>query len=657
MTFSIATRLWIPVVVMAAMTLVMSLGAASRTRALLAVAQTTQEKQQQRFELALRWRGLTEANASRVQGGLAAGDNSVADALKADIARTTETISGIQKQLEALAEDEADKAAMTRIAERRQAYIAARNEASKLKTAGQVDAARAALSQKVVPAIEQYLTAQQDFIKLQQDKSSALREAAGAERMRTVWGVAGVMSLIVGLLALATLYFVRTISSPLKQLVGQAERIGQGDLSDDGVQPRGDEIGDVQRALAQMKASLRGVIREFRTSVDSMQTASLEIATGNTDLSHRTEQTASNLQQAASSLSQLTGTVTQSADSARTANQLAGTAAEVARRGGAAVGEVVGTMNEIDASAKRINDIIGVIDGIAFQTNILALNAAVEAARAGEQGRGFAVVASEVRALAQRSAEAAKEIKSLIGDSVTKVETGSQQVRDAGATMNEIVASVQRVSDIISEISASTVEQSQGIGSVNGSVAQLDQMTQQNAALVEQSAAAAESLSDQASKLTALVARFRLDEGSTPAGIGLAASSGTPASMTATATRAAATSASSGSASRFSSASKASTSPMRPSTTRASTAPVKAASRPVAKAGATAAKPMSSAKPAASRATSGLGASGLKAKATSAPRPSMSTDAAAPSTSSASSSSASKVPSASSAPGDDWETF
>ncbi len=509
MKMSIATRLWIPVIVMATMTVLMSTGAAVRTRALLAASQVTQEKQQQRFELALRWRGLTEANASRVQGGLAANDMAVTEAMKADIARTTETITEVQKQLEALADDDADKAAMATVAERRKAYIAVRNEAMKLKSDGQVEASHAALKQKVVPAIEQYLEAQQAFVKLQQAKATALREAAGAERMRTVWGVAAVMSVIVLLLAVATAYFVRTISTPLKQLVVQAGRIGDGDLSDQTQQVREDEIGEVQQALAQMTASLRTMMMGFRGSVEAMQTASAEIASGNADLSHRTEQTASNLQQAASSLAQLTGTVQQSADSARTANQLAGSAAEVAQRGGAVVGQVVGTMGAIDASAKKINDIIGVIDSIAFQTNILALNAAVEAARAGEQGRGFAVVASEVRALAQRSAGAAREIKSLIGDSVSKVEAGSQLVREAGETMQEIVASVQRVSDIISEISASTVEQSQGIGSVNGAVAQLDQMTQQNAALVEESAAAAESVNEQARKLTQLVAHFR----------------------------------------------------------------------------------------------------------------------------------------------------
>ena len=267
-------------------------------------------------------------------------------------------------------------------------------------------------------------------------------------------------------------------------------------------------------AALSLKAALErlnAAMRDVQSSVSNIQTASTEIASGNQDLSGRTEQTASSLQQAASSMTQLTGTVRQSADSARQANQLAVTAAEVARRGGTVVSNVVTTMTDIDASSRKIADIIGVIDGIAFQTNILALNAAVEAARAGEQGRGFAVVASEVRNLAQRSAEAAKEIKGLIGASVEKVASGARLVEDAGTTMNEIVSSVQRVSDIIGEISTSASEQSDGIGQVSQSVGQLDQMTQQNAALVEQSAAAAESLKEQASRLTQVLAGFRLN--------------------------------------------------------------------------------------------------------------------------------------------------
>jgi methyl-accepting chemotaxis protein len=268
--------------------------------------------------------------------------------------------------------------------------------------------------------------------------------------------------------------------------------------------------GSLIEGLGRMVAAMRETVAQVHHSSDSISTASAEIATGNHDLSVRTEETASQLQQAASSMVQLTGTVNQSAESARQANQLAASAAEVAQRGGHVISDVVTTMEQINDSSKKIADIIGVIDGIAFQTNILALNAAVEAARAGEQGRGFAVVASEVRSLAQRSAGAAKEIKGLIGSSVERVEEGSRLVGNAGSTMREIVASVQRVSDIINEITAASSEQSDGIVQINKAVAQLDQMTQQNAALVEQSAAAAESLKDQAASLSQAVSTFKM---------------------------------------------------------------------------------------------------------------------------------------------------
>ncbi|MBV8379190.1 MAG: cache domain-containing protein [Paucibacter sp.] len=262
--------------------------------------------------------------------------------------------------------------------------------------------------------------------------------------------------------------------------------------------------------LSRMVRSLRGTIGEVRQVTENINTASSEIATGNMDLSQRTEEMASSLQRTAAALEQITGHVRQTADAAATAAQLAGSAAEVAQRGGRVVEGVVTTMGEINASSQRIADIIGTIDGIAFQTNILALNAAVEAARAGEQGRGFAVVAGEVRALAQRSAEAAKEIKVLIGDSVEKVGAGSRLVGDAGSTMQEILANVQRLTDIVGEISAAAREQSGGVEDVNTSMAQLDQVTQQNAALVEQSAAAAESLKEQARRLSEVVGGFRL---------------------------------------------------------------------------------------------------------------------------------------------------
>ena len=322
---------------------------------------------------------------------------------------------------------------------------------------------------------------------------------------------------------------LRSICGPLDQAVAVATRIASGDLGSRIVVEGRDEPARLVRALADMQAALRSLVGQVRESSESIEVASSEVASGNTDLSQRTELAASHLQRTASSMDSLTDTVRQSNDSAHTANQLASSAAAVAARGGAVVSQVVSTMEDINASSRKIADIIGVIDGIAFQTNILALNAAVEAARAGEQGRGFAVVAGEVRSLAQRSAEAAKEIKSLIGASVERVESGSRLVHDAGTTMTEIVASVQRVTDIIGEISAASTEQSQGIVEVKGAIGEVDQMTQQNAALVEQSAAAAESLKEQAIKLAAVVSTFRLAEGDDGARAGVARFAAPPA--------------------------------------------------------------------------------------------------------------------------------
>ncbi|MGA0611513.1 methyl-accepting chemotaxis protein [Caldimonas sp. KR1-144] len=341
-------------------------------------------------------------------------------------------------------------------------------------------------------------------------------EVSDGEAMRTHWATLVPFWLLLGAASLGLgfgLFWMmrRSVARPLLELQGAVQAVAEGDLTRRFESQQRDEIGDLIRGVESMRQRLTQTIGQVRQSVDSISTASTEIATGNQDLSARTEQTASNLQQTASSMEQLTGTVKQTADSARTANQLASSATASAAKGGEVVAQVVATMDEINASSKKIADIIGVIDGIAFQTNILALNAAVEAARAGEQGRGFAVVAGEVRNLAQRSAQAAKEIKTLIGASVEKVDSGAKLVQDAGGAMNEIVASVRRVSDIIGEITAAAAEQSDGIGQVNSAVTNLDQMTQQNAALVEQSAAAAESLKEQAQRLQQAVAVFRLD--------------------------------------------------------------------------------------------------------------------------------------------------
>ncbi|MCW5654778.1 methyl-accepting chemotaxis protein [Hydrogenophaga sp.] len=317
----------------------------------------------------------------------------------------------------------------------------------------------------------------------------------------------------------STLLNMQSICRPVEQARGLASAIAAGDLTQPVRAEGRDELSTLMRALGDMQASLAGIVGQVRNATDSIGTASSQIASGNQDLSARTEQAASSLQETASSMEQLTSTVRQSADAARQASQMASVNAEVAARGGQVVGQVVTTMEEINRSSQKIGDIIGVIDGIAFQTNILALNAAVEAARAGEQGRGFAVVAGEVRSLAQRSAQAAKEIKGLIEVSVGKVEDGTRLVAQAGSTIGEIVVNAEKVSAFIADITTAATEQSQGIGQVNTAVSHLDQMTQQNAALVEESAAAADSLKDQALRLSDVVRVFRLAHGSgaTPA--------------------------------------------------------------------------------------------------------------------------------------------
>ena len=338
----------------------------------------------------------------------------------------------------------------------------------------------------------------------------------GAARAKSMYRMANLIMLGLGGIAIAlgsVIAFIttRAIVKPLGFAVKTAQAVSAGDLTTPIEVRSKDEIGQLMGALKHMNDSLNNIVTEVRRGTDSITTASAEIASGNLDLSSRTEQQAGALEETASSMEELTSTVKQNADNARQANVLAGSASQVAVKGGQVVSQVVDTMGLINASARKIVDIIGVIDGIAFQTNILALNAAVEAARAGEQGRGFAVVATEVRNLAQRSAAAAKEIKVLIGDSVAAVETGSKLVDEAGATMEDIVASVARVTDIMSEISAASHEQEAGIEQINQAIGEMDSVTQQNAALVEEAAAAAGSLREQAGHLAQAVAIFKLE--------------------------------------------------------------------------------------------------------------------------------------------------
>ena len=386
-----------------------------------------------------------------------------------------------------------------------------------------IDAAQAQFTQalaqpeQIEPALKAYAEALREFSAMQPRAATALRHQFGEARRGTVL-IAGVMGVVVlSTMALGAALLIRSIRRPLNTAVEAAAQMAAGNLRVHVSSQASDEIGQLLNSLGTLSSSLNHLVGDVRHTTDSIFTASSEIAVGNQDLSNRTETTAYNLQRAASSMARLNGSVQQSAEAARQANAMAGSAYSVAESGGTSVAQVVSTMHEIHGSSRQIVDIIGVIDGIAFQTNILALNAAVEAARAGEQGRGFAVVASEVRALAGRSAEAAKEIKSLIGSSVANVEHGSRLVDGAGQTMQEVVSAVQRVSGIIADITASSAEQSQDMHEVNEAVGELEQMTQQNAALVEQSAAAAASLREQAALLDQLVGRFTLPNASATA--------------------------------------------------------------------------------------------------------------------------------------------
>ncbi len=453
----------------------------------------------------------TRANAQRTMELFFTTDRDRLARLHERIAANKETVTAALATLDRLVYTSEGREMLAAVKQERAIYVASFSKVDKLLLDGERDAAVQLLTRETLPAIDTlqaHVKALADYQSKLVEQSGATieHEIASARTMLFGVGLAGLM-----FAAAFAWWLTRSITDPINEAVKIAETVAAGDLTSCIEASRGDETGQLLRALMAMNKSLVSVVGTVRRSSDNIATGSGQIATGNLDLSQRTEEQAANLQQTAASMEQLTGTVKSNADSARAAAQLAISASDVALRGGVVVAQVVSTMEQITSSSKKIGDIIGVIDGIAFQTNILALNAAVEAARAGDQGRGFAVVATEVRSLAQRSAAAAKQIKTLIDDGVAKVEIGSKQVRDAGHTMDDIVVHVKRVNDLISEISAATLEQSTGITQVGDAVAQLDQVTQQNAALVEQSAAAAESLRCQASELVEAVAVFRLD--------------------------------------------------------------------------------------------------------------------------------------------------
>jgi len=402
------------------------------------------------------------------------------------------------------------KAGIAKLNEARGAYRIERDKIIKSLKAGDVAAATTGLLVDLPPKQAAYMAAVDDLINLGDKLMAMASEQAEAEAESARTQVIVLVLVALGLAGFLSWWLIRSVTAPLNEAVRVASGVAAGDLAMNIASGGQNETGRLLSALHEMQARLSAIVREVREGAESVATASAQISSGNNDLSARTEQQASALEETAASMEELGSTVRGNADNAQQANQLALAASNVAVKGGEAVGQVVETMREISDSSKKISDIIGVIDGIAFQTNILALNAAVEAARAGEQGRGFAVVASEVRTLAGRSAEAAKEIKALIGASVERVELGSSQVDSAGATIKEVVASIRRVTDIMGEISAASREQSSGVAQVGEAVTQMDRATQENAALVEESAAAAESLKTQAQQLVQAVAVFKL---------------------------------------------------------------------------------------------------------------------------------------------------
>ena len=476
-----------------------------------------------RITEAVKWRGLIAANVERTLALAASMDPAIAETFtdrnKAGIAES----SAMQKAILEHATSEEDKKALALVGDRRAVVLSIVKQLDELKKLSDVAGMRKMIDEQFQPAIAGYVGALDGFVKAQEHARDLAKEQAQAQALRAEMMSYAAMGGVVLVSLWLVFILIRSIIEPLNQTVAITRNIAEGDLTQTIETRRNDEFGLLMRTVDEMNSRLRDLVGRVRTGSESVATASAEIAQGNQDLSARTESQASALEETAASMEELSSTVKQNADNARQANQLAQSASTVAVKGGQVVTQVVDTMKGINDSSRKIADIINVIDGIAFQTNILALNAAVEAARAGEQGRGFAVVAGEVRNLASRSAEAAKEIKQLISDSVSRVEQGTALVDQAGTTMNEVVASIRRVTDIMGEISAASSEQSAGVAQVGEAVTQMDQATQQNAALVEEMAAAASSLNGQAQELVQAVAVFRLargDAGAAP-GIGM----------------------------------------------------------------------------------------------------------------------------------------
>ena len=509
---SIGGKLWAAVATIILSLVAVLAGTSINTSRINAAASTALGQANTKSELVHSWASMTTLNVNRLQASMLSSDPTVDAYFKDKVSGTIKQISEVQKQIEAMELTASEKAQMAKIAALRKTVLDELTVARKMKDEGDQVGAADRVQGPFNAAITPYLGALDEFAVGQSKAVADVQSQSVAARNANTRNATIVVVLLMLAIAAGAVALVRGIRKPLQQALDFAQQIAKGDLTVRLNMQSNDEIGALAKALDEMRDQLVSVVADVRRGTDNITVASEEIATGNHDLSARTEQTASNLEETAASMEQMSGAIKQSADSARMANQLADVAGVSAQKGGDVVGEVVTTMQEINAASRKINDIISVIDGIAFQTNILALNAAVEAARAGEQGRGFAVVAGEVRTLAQRSAQAAKEIKELIGNTVTRVDAGTNLVTQAGETMKEIVENVVRVRDIIGEIASSATEQSEGVNQINAAVANLDQMTQQNAALVEESAAAASSMSEQAAQLSKVVQTFRLSD-------------------------------------------------------------------------------------------------------------------------------------------------
>ena len=463
------------------------------------------------------WYVLTFSAIARTSMIARSTDATLATMFAKEIAESVANTTVLLKQVEPLLTSPNEKQTFQNILVLRKTYQDNKVLVMNARKTGDAAGAEKIWASGFAPAAQAYAEAVQRLLKMQRKAIDDTALAIAADHRSSMRLVTLLSAFAVALGSLGAWIITRSITAPLRTAVGVAETVAAGDLGTRFAGYPRDEVGDLMRALQTMNGALSNVVLEVQQGTSAISTASGEIAAGNLDLSARTEQQASSLEETAASMEELTSTVRQNAGHAAQANSLALAASEVAVRGGAIVGRVVDTMRSIDTSARKIVDIIGVIDGIAFQTNILALNAAVEAARAGEQGRWFAVVASEVRSLAQRSANAAKEIKTLIGDSMAQVNAGTTLVQQAGATMDDVVASVARVTDMMLDITNASQEQRVGIDQVNEAIAQMDQVTQQNAALVEQAAAAAASMQDRAARLAHAAAGFRLGELAAPA--------------------------------------------------------------------------------------------------------------------------------------------